>query len=267
MTTIKVSSERGIKMKDVSAVILAGGVIAGSEELGDVKHWALALIDNKPMIHYVAKALREAGIEDIVIVGAWTEGSTSYEDCRTVVGGWRHIDNIEVGLKEVKNNTVLLCTCDIPALTAEAVRDFIKSCETYPELEVGYPISRLEDCQERFPEMDRTAVKMREGEFTGGNIFWFDRLKVLGKLDYIRGIIELKKKPFSLIRKFGLGFTLAFIASKFLGITRYLTIERLENKGSEILGLKVKAVLADPSIASDIDTLEQYNSYLKTLSR
>lgn len=251
-------------MDKISAVVLGGGFNQALLEKYDTCYWALVPIRGEPMVQHVINALHEARIDDIVVMGAWTEDEkyqSMFPNCRLINGGERHIDNVENGLKAAGTNRVLMCSCDIPDLTGPIVSSFIDDCKKHEGAGFIYSIVKAVICEQRYPGIHRTCVRLREGEFTGGNVFMMDRRRMLNRMEVIKEIIAIKKSPDKLIRKFGLWFTLAFLLSR-IGLPYFLTLKLLRSKASQILQMPVGVVVTWAEIASDIDRLEQLEAYL-----
>lgn len=250
-------------MKRTSVVILAGGT---SDELYfrfGTGYWALVPIKKKPMVDYIIDAFRLAGAKDIIIVGKWTSGSSEYQGCRVIEGGDKHFDNVEAGLREAKHERVIISTCDIPALTSKAVTDFAKGCVgDVPG--VYFPITLVSDCEKDFPGMKRTSLPLREGVVTAGNIFLVDRDELFERLKTIHPLLKNKKSKIKLALQFGVIILIKVFLSMKTG-KPLLTLHKLEQRAAKMLGMPVKAVWADSSIASDIDTLKQLDQYLGML--
>lgn len=250
-------------MKRTSVVILAGGT---SDELHvrfGTTYWALVPIKKRSMLDYVIDAFRTSGARDIIVVGKWTTGLSEYHGCQVIEGGAKHFDNVETGLKAAKYERVIISTCDIPSLTAKDVTSFSMQC-------VGdvpgayFPITLVSDCEKAFPGMKRTSLPLREGLVTAGNIFLVDRDRMLQRLETIRPLLKNKKSKIKLALQFGLIILIKVFLSVKTG-KPLLTLEKLEQRAGKMLGMPVKAVWADPSIASDVDSLKQLDQYLGTL--
>lgn len=250
-------------MKRTSIVILAGGTSNELYPRFGTSHWALMPIKKKPMVGYIIDAFQSAGAKDIIIVGEWTDGLNEYRGCRVIEGGIRHFDNVEAGLRAAKYERVIISTCDIPALTAKAVTDFSKQC-TGDIPGVYFPITLVSDCERDFPGMKRTSLPLCEGVVTAGNIFLVDRDSMLARLKTIQPLLKNKKSKIKLALQFGLIILIKVFVSMKTG-KPLLTLKKLEQRAGKILGMPVKAVWADPSIASDIDTIKQFKQYTSML--
>lgn len=241
----------------LSAVILAGGTSNEIYVRFGTRYWALVPINGKPMIDYVIKAFKEVGIEDIIIVGKWTTGRTPYLGCKVLPGGKRHIDNVEAGLRAAQEERVIVSTCDIPALTTDALKRLITSYQKYTAPVICFPITLVSDCEREFPGMKRTSLPLRgDGVVTAGNIFIVPKNELLERINVIRPLLEHKKDKVRLALRFGLDVLLILLVSK---LTKFplLRLEKLEARAKKVLGLPVSAEWADPCIASDVDSLDQ----------
>jgi len=250
-------------MKRTSVVILAGGTSKELYVRFGTTYWAFVPIKKRSMIDYVIDAFRTSGARDIIVVGKWTTGLSEYRGCRVIEGGAKHFDNVAAGLLAAKYEKVIISTCDIPSLTAKAVTDFSIQC-------IGdipgafFPITLVSDCEKAFPGMKRTSLPLCEGVVTAGNIFLVDRDRILARLETIRPLLKNKKSKIKLALQFGLIILIKVFVSMKTG-KPMLSLEKLEQRASKMLGMPVKAVWADPSIASDIDTLKQLDQYLGIL--
>ncbi|KAI4453179.1 threonine dehydratase mitochondrial-related [Holotrichia oblita] len=193
------------------AVILAGGrtnslLSRHSEE----KYEAMIEIQNKPMVSYVAEALRQSSqIRRIYVAGPAKQlaGCPLPSSTKVVEGGASVIDTANLAFaalsqenitenKKVKEK-ILIATSDIPLLTAESIDDFLeKSLKT--EADVYYPVISKKTYENLLPESRRTYVRLKEGLFTGGNIFLANPQVLSGCAKIAESIIAKRKNPFKL---------------------------------------------------------------------
>ena len=129
------------------------------------------------MLEYVLDALHNVKtIEKIAVVGA-------KEKLQEVLG--HKIDYIIEGTDSIVDNVIkalelfpgekemLVLTCDIPMITVEAIEHFmLESKESGADICYSIVNKKLND--ERYPEVKRTYVKLKEGQFTGGNAFYLN---------------------------------------------------------------------------------------------
>ncbi|WP_434640297.1 NTP transferase domain-containing protein [Thermoanaerobacterium thermosaccharolyticum] len=239
----------------MNALILAGST--GDEKLPEK---ALIKIKGRYMISYVIDALRQSGkIDKIAVVG-------DKEKLKCVDGidilidqGNSIIENVVKGIEPFKNDRrVLILTCDIPMLTKEAVIDFVEQSESL-DADLCYPIVKREDNERKFPDAKRTYAKIKEGTFTGGNIFYLNPKIVDVCIDAANQFIAFRKKPWKLGQLLGFKILILFAFGR-------VTISQLESKVSELFNIKAKAVISKyPEIGNDVDKdedVEMANKYI-----
>ncbi|WP_018131781.1 NTP transferase domain-containing protein [Effusibacillus pohliae] len=227
------------------ACVLAGGEQTGFTPEGK----AFARIHGKQMIDYVVEALAGAsGIDNIIIVQE--QG--------------RLIDGVATALKQSPDPSeyLLIVTCDVPFLTSQAVEDFLDRCRS--DADLYYPIVDKRVHEQRFPGVRRTFVKLKDGTFTGGNLFLVKPAKLLPLLERVERLLELRKSPLALSAELGLRFVFSLLFSKLTGM---LTIERLESRVAELFQIDARAVISPyPEIANDIDRPDDLRWAQKMLS-
>jgi len=233
----------------VNAVILAGDSNKGAVEQ-EVENKSLLEINQRPMVEYVVNALREADtVGKLSIVGPVDVLRPLLEDR---VDFYFHdvgslFENARIGMEPfASDHRVLIVTSDIPMISGEAIDDFVqKSMETGCDL--CYPIVDKQTNELKFPEAKRTYVKLKEGTFTGGNIFLVNPAIVDRCEKFALKLIEYRKKPWKTGRLLGLRFLIMLFA----GI---LSIPRIESRFSEILNIKATAIISNyPELGNDVD--------------
>lgn len=219
----------------MNAYVLAGGAQPGFAPEGK----AYFQIQGKAMAEYVTSALtKTAGIDSVVVVGNHK----------------RLIDNIAEALQQAQDSEqyILIATCDIPFITPEAVEDLISRANTGADL--YYPIVEKRVHDTRFPGIRRTYVTLKEGVFTGGNLFVVRPKALFPLMDRLERLLELRKSPLSLSAELGFRVAISLLFSKFTGM---LTIDRLQKRVEELFHIRAAAVISNyPEIANDIDRPE-----------
>lgn len=249
------------------AVILAGGENSGElKKIAPYDSEALIIIGNYPMIYYVYKSLRQSQyIRNIVISGP-------VEALRNLLGREENLFFVTAGddvIESLANATrvleehesterLLVMPTDIPFITNIAIDDFIERTETM-EADIFYPVTTREVNEAKFPGVVRTYVKMKEGTFTGGNLFVLRRAIIRKSIDIAREIIARRKNPLALARIFGFTTVVRYI----FGI---LTLKQAEKRFQEVIGIKGKAIVSDyAEVGVDVDKpsdLELAQKYL-----
>lgn len=234
----------------MNAIVLAGEKKSNKENTLENK--ALIKIKNKYMLEYVLDALHNVKtIEKIAVVGA-------KEKLQEVLG--HKIDYIIEGTDSIVDNVIkalelfpgekemLVLTCDIPMITVEAIEHFmLESKESGADICYSIVNKKLND--ERYPEVKRTYVKLKEGQFTGGNAFYLnpeikDKVK-----DFFEKVLENRKSPTKMAGILGFGFLLRLA----LGI---LTIKAIKKKVNKLLDINAAVVISPfPEIGNDVDKI------------
>ena len=233
------------------AIILAGG--EKRKQLFHLSHQpyeALIEIAGQPMVTFVANALAACGsVNRIFIVGP----EAALKECEfppqtTILAGGRTImETIQIGMKALGHrDKTLVATADIPLLTAEAVNDFLIQCSKI-DADFYYPIVSKEINERRYPSTRRTYVRLREGTFTGGNIFLVNPGIVSRSLTVANQIIENRKRPLALCKILGWTFIIKFL-------TGTLCLAEVEKRVSELLCLRGAVVHSRfPELGIDVD--------------
>ncbi|MGB8954893.1 MAG: NTP transferase domain-containing protein [Tumebacillaceae bacterium] len=218
----------------MEALVLAGG---RTSKLPVSKKADLPIGD-RTMVDYVVAALEQ--------VPAVQKVTVARDDADSLV------ENLLDALQRLSldpEDRLLIASCDIPFLTPEAVLDFLARCE--PGLDVYYPIVRKECCEQRFPGVQRTYARLREGTFTGGNLFLVRAGALPPLADRLQRLFQNRKSPLKLSRELGYGVTAQVVLSALLGT---LSVTSLERRVAQSIGIRAKAVVSDyAEIGTDID--------------
>lgn len=238
----------------VPAVVLAGAPMDSDLQAEyPLKFRAEIAVAGKPMLQHVIDALRASShVTNIRVVGEiQCEGS---EETIPSAGGL--MENLAAGLEASEEDRILVVTSDIPMLTPEAVDDFLIRCGDF-SADFYYPIIPKEACEDRFPGMRRTCVRLAEGTFTGGNLMLVNRRFLLENMDGIREAIAARKSVFQLARLVGFSVLVRMIIAQLI-LPGALRLDLLERTVGRILKGNMRAVRTPfPEIGSDVDNLEQ----------
>ncbi|MBI3962150.1 MAG: nucleotidyltransferase family protein [Deinococcus sp.] len=207
----------------------------------------LVPLAGRPMASYVLAALKHSGaVGEVFYLGPVADAfQPLVSACLPVPERGTPLDTLLAGLKAV-SGPCLVCTADVPFLTAAAVRDFV---ERLPQAAIVYAIVRRETCEGQFPGARRTYVRLRDGTFTGGNLFAIEPEPVLAHLPLIRRVVEARKSPLAIARIAGWDLVFGLV----LG---WLELAALERRASQILGVTARA-LESPyaEVGMDVDDL------------
>lgn len=248
----------------VDAVILAGSPNSGPlKDCSTARFEALIPVGSKAMVEYVVKALTGSSqIRQVQVVGPVSELAPLLSGERVSVTGSAGgiMENIEAGLKALPGDKrVLLVTSDIPLLTTRAVDSFLELCGDM-SADMYYPVIAREVVEKKFHSTRRTYATLKEGVFTGGNLFLINPAKFKGCVENGKKIISLRKSPLGLCRLLGIGFLIKFLL-------RTLTLKEAEQKVSELLGIRGKVVVSQhPEIGVDVDKPGDLELVLRTIN-
>jgi len=249
----------------VNVILLAGAANTGPlREVSSATNEALIDINGKPMVQYVIDALeRSQEVRRIVVTAPPGEVEPHVTGTKLeFVPSHNHImDNILEAVRVLpQDEQVLVVTSDVPLITAEIIDNLVATCRTRPA-ELYYPIVERGVAEAAFPHVKRTYVTLRDGVFTGGNIFLAHPSIADRVAPRIRAFLDVRKSPLKMVSLLGLGFTLRYILFK------NLSLEELEKKGSELLDVKGAVVVVPwPEVGVDVDKpsdLELVRSLLK----
>ncbi|BDP40327.1 hypothetical protein DAETH_02960 [Deinococcus aetherius] len=235
-----------------SAVVLGGG------DPGDpfasahgVPVKALIPVGGEPMALHVLRALRGSGrVSRVAYVGPTTPELDPWIDERVTDHGTL-LSNLEAGVEALAGmglspgERVLVATADIPLLTSEQLAQVLAAAPEGAAL--VYPVVRREDCERAFPGMRRTYARLRDGTFTGGNVFLLDPRLIGQFLPRLREVLAARKAPFKLARLIGPGVLVRLLLGR-------LTVRELEARVSAILGVPARALITPhAAIGNDVD--------------
>ena len=232
----------------INAIILAGE--ERSKKWQDVDNKALFPLNGKKMIDYVIEALKNIeGVKRIVVVGPRQQliSSLTNDGVEVLDSSGGIMENLRAGVVHLATGeSLLVCSCDIPFITSEAINDFISQARDI-KADLCYPIIEKSVNEKKFPEARRTYVKIREGTFTGGNIFYVNPEAVERGFDLADRLLKERKKPMKMAWILGPGF----LCRLALGI---LSVDNIEKKVSKLLNIKAKAVISRyAEIGNDVD--------------
>lgn len=257
--------------KLVPAVITAGGRITGTfATAATTEIKALVPVAGSTLIEKVVDALVLSGrvADPIVIVGPETElnaalaGGGREALVRLLAEGATGPENMVRGLSALSvsepDGWAILCTCDLPLLTGEAIRWLLDNAPE--DADIVFPILTKAEFETAFPGSPGTYAPIERDQYTGGSVFLVRPAAFTRNLPLIERVFETRKGIFSMARLGGFGL----LARLFTGT---LTIEYVEARASKLTGCRCRAVRhAPPALAADVDTMEDYTFILSRLT-
>jgi GTP:adenosylcobinamide-phosphate guanylyltransferase len=259
----------GSRQVQYDAIILAGGESTSElKKIAPYDNEALIIIGNYPMIYYVFNALRKSSrIRKIVISGpveALRNIFPREDNVYFATSGQNAIDSFSHAVNILKeqgdiSEKLLILPTDIPFITAEAIDDFINQCEK-KEADFYYSVTRKEVNDLKFPGVSRTYVNLREGTFTGGNLFLLRTQAIDRCLEIGKKLVKRRKNPVAMARLFGISLVWKFIFKR-LGMS---TIKR---RFYEVTGIKGEPIISNyAEVGVDVDKPSDLNLAQKYLT-
>ena len=238
----------------VNAVVLAGGKNGPEMQAATgVENRALTPLGQKTMLGCVVAALTAAPpVGRVYVVGPVPPS----EEYTTVTGGETMLDNLMAGLAAAQDGEgrVLVSTSDIPFLTPASVENFVRQAQT-SQADLCFSYVPVELCYAKYPQMKRTAIKLREGKLTLGNLFLVSPRFLIAHQQTIMQAYAARKSPFQVGRLLGWGLLMRFLGAQALSPT-LLSVARLEAGVGRLIGggCRVSAIRSEfPEIGTDID--------------
>lgn len=248
------------------AIILAGGENSGDlKKIAPYDSEALIIIGNYPMIYYVYKSLRQCKKVDKIVISGPVEALRNLlgreENLHFIAPGEDVVESLANAVQILDDlgasERLLVMPTDIPFITTEAIDDFIDRTESI-EADFFYPVTSREVNEAKYPGVVRTYVKLREGTFTGGNLFIVRKAVVRQSIDLARAIIARRKNPLAIARIFGVRMVVKYLWGR-------LTFKQAEKRFQEVLGIRGKAVVSgyaevgvDVDKPSDLELAQKY---------
>jgi GTP:adenosylcobinamide-phosphate guanylyltransferase len=232
----------------VDAMVLAGGDGAVIDPTVRIK--GLVPIAGRPMIEWVVDALRGAesiGEISVVVPSSDGLGEWAKQVDHLVVSDSSFTENALAGLGVFGSDRYVLgATGDLPALTSEAIDDYVEaSLATGADL--TYPLVRAQDMEEQFPGSQRTYVRVAGGEVTGGNVMLLSPALVARNREIAQRLFDTRKSPVAMARVLGLRFIVRYLTGR-------LRVDDVERKMEQLLGAPCAAVYTrHASIGADVD--------------
>lgn len=188
----------------MNVVVTAGGRPSPDDPLYPWAHGepkALLDIAGKPMVQWVLDALNEArAVGRIVLVGlppqTWLSSRRPLE---ILPDQGEMLANIQAGAHHLaqldpSSTHFLVCSSDIPALRGEMV-DWLIEHVQQSGADLSYTVIQRQVMEARFPQSRRTYVRLKEGEFCGGDLNAVSLTLALGEHPFTRRLIEARKNP------------------------------------------------------------------------
>jgi GTP:adenosylcobinamide-phosphate guanylyltransferase len=243
----------------MNAIVICGGTPGPDDPLyPETGGRPKALIDvaGKPMAQWVLEALDQAQrVDRLVIVGVEPEsGLSSTKLARFIPDQGGLLSNVLGGMSALREigpgeQLGLLVSSDVPAVTPEMI-DWRVQVASEANADVDYAIVERSVMEARFPESNRSYVRLKGLEVCGGDVNVV-RLELAADEKLWTRITDARKSAFRQAALLGFD-TLLLLAS------RQLSLDHGERLISKRLKLKGRAHLCPyAEIAMDVDKPHQ----------
>lgn len=246
----------------MDCIITAGGSVPESDPLYPFTNGrpkSLLEIHGVTMLEYVTRALDAArNIDRIYVVGLEEEDVQSLQlppDAPILPDRGGLIANIEAALNRLlednpQSTTALLCSADIPLLTADVVDAYIDNCRPFDCI-AYYNVVTRETMESRFPNSGRTFVPLRDQAIAGGDMTLVQTRILNTNEELWEAIFNARKHALRLARLVGLRTMLKLLF-------RRLTISEIQELASHLLNAPVRVIMSPyPELAMDVDKPQQ----------
>jgi GTP:adenosylcobinamide-phosphate guanylyltransferase len=247
----------------VSAPALQVLVLAGSRGGQDpvavaagVTEKALAPVSGRPMLLRVIDALRAVPELGRIWVAAPDHaaflqlgeiaGLAGSGELRLTGTGEGPADSVLVALEGGLAPPFLVATADSPLLTPDIVAEFLAGARASgADIAVGLAGEAV--IRTAYPDTQRTYLKFRDGGVSGCNLFYVASPQGLAAIRFWRRAQRERKKPWRLVRAFGVWSLLLFL-------TRRLGLDAAMRRAGAVIGCRAAAVrIGTAEAAIDVD--------------
>ncbi len=235
-------------------------VLAGGKATGELAHQiqcssrALAVFQGRRLLDIVVEALVRADADARVTVVGDVPDSAAY---LRVGDQGDFVSNLYAGIAASgESDWILISSSDMPYLDVGPVVEFVRLAiarAAATGADLVYPIVPVSSCYARYPRLSRTAVKLREGEYTGGNMMIARPAFLVKRRELISRAYAARKQPFRLAGMLGLQIVIRLAVSQLVAPAA-LNLDMLERRVGTLCGGRVVALACElPEIATDLD--------------
>ena len=206
-----------------AVVMAAGGPDDPLCEAFDQPSRGLVSLAGIPLVAHTVAALDAARTVGAVAVTHRPEDREAFEAIEwtgdpptlaSVAETDSHAASMKAGLGPLPpSEHVLIVPGDMALLTPESVDDFVEQAVAL-NVDLCYPVIHHERCRERFPGTKRTAVRLQDGEFTGGNLSLVRPRFLREHSARIDQAFRVRKHPVRMVRWLGLRCMLRLLVGR-----------------------------------------------------
>ncbi len=253
----------------MDAIILAGGASEDDPlaELAKGKPKSLIPIAGKPMVQWVLDAISNApSIDTVALIGLedasqlkCSKPMISLPDLGSLMA------NIQQGARTFQElhpeeTHILSISADIPAITGEIVEAMLKEYAGF-QYDIFYSVVSREVMEKRFPGSKRTYIKVKDGEFCGGDLNCYSKRAALDPVGVWKDLIRLRKNPLKQAALIGFDTLLLLLLHQ-------VTLAQAAERVCRRLGITGKALKVPfAEIGMDVDKPFQFDMVQADLLR
>ncbi len=248
-----------------TTLILAGSR-AGQEDtvakFAGVRCKAFAEVGDKPMINRVITALKIS--DNIGQIFISLPDDLSFDsDIQRIAADISPVRSLVKALEVLADDTpILVTTADHALLSADMINGFINQYNV-DQFNVAVAMIPLHILRNKYPDMKRTRLRFKDGNYKSCNLFIFkDKQSAEKILTFWQKIEHHRKEPWKMLKSLGLGTLLRYFM-------RQLSLAQALNYLGDKTTTKIQAVILDiPEAAIDVDRpsdLEFVRSIIKKI--
>jgi GTP:adenosylcobinamide-phosphate guanylyltransferase len=237
--------------RGLTALILAGNrrdKIDPMAAAAGVSHKALLPVDGTPMILHVIRALQACpAVHRIIVSAERTDLLASFAEARTILirpSAPSPSRSVAASLLEF-GVPLLVTTADHPLLTPAILQSFFSQSPDHVDATAG--VARSEVIRAAYPNTRRTWLRMRDGDFSGCNLFLLRTPDASRAVDFWQRLEQQRKSPIAMVRTIGLA---ALFRYAFKILTMQAAVRLLERRMGAKLAI-VELPFADAAV--DVD--------------
>jgi GTP:adenosylcobinamide-phosphate guanylyltransferase len=253
----------------MDAIILAGGRDERDPlaSISQGKPKSMLNIAGKPMVQWVLDAVNQSpSINTVCLIGIEEASQlVCSKPLITLPDLGSLMANIQQGAQTLldlhpEESHIISISADIPAITGEIIEAMIREYSGFDH-DIYYSVASREVMEKRYPGSKRTYLKVRDGEFCGGDLNCFSKKAALDPQALWKELIRLRKSPLKQAAMIGLD-TLGLM------LLRQLTLEDAVRRVCNRLGITGKAIRVPfAEIGMDVDKPFQFEMVQADLLR
>jgi GTP:adenosylcobinamide-phosphate guanylyltransferase len=248
----------------LTAVILAGsrdGAADPLATLGGVSHKALLPVDGTPMVLRVIRALQQSpAVGRIIVLCERTNLLDDLPEAASVlVRAAKTSPSASVAAALAEFGTPLLVTtADHALLTPEIVKSFLAQAPS--SVDAVAAVARSEIIYAEYPDTRRTWLRLRDGLFSGCNLFLLQHENASRAVSFWRKLEAHRKHPWTMARLIGVR---ALVGYAFKTLTMDKATRLLSRRCGASLGV-ITLPFADAAV--DVDKPADFFLVERTLA-